>query len=165
MVGCRSTQPLKAPGTCNDIIRLWDTRGRCCIMNDHTSRRCTVCILFVSLKHYGLAINGVSRSPITWCQNGRIFAKMEALKAPDPLRVEGNIADNWKKWKQKFKLYMTATGIEGKSQKVQSCTLLHVIGDEALEIDNTFEFTQPETEESSRYYWKNSTNILPPTGM
>uniref|UniRef100_A0A8C2B8P6 ribonuclease H n=1 Tax=Cyprinus carpio TaxID=7962 RepID=A0A8C2B8P6_CYPCA len=69
---------------------------------------------------------------------------MEALKAPDPLRLEGNIADNWNKWKQKFELYMTATGIEGKSQKVQSSTLLHVIGDEALEIYNTFEFTQQE---------------------
>lgn len=69
---------------------------------------------------------------------------MEALKAPDPLRLDGNIADNWKKWKQKFELYMTATGIEGKAQKVQSSTLLHVIGDEALEIYNTFEFTQQE---------------------
>lgn len=69
---------------------------------------------------------------------------MEALKAPDPLRLDGKIADNWKKWKQKFELYMTATGIEGKAQKVQSSMLLHIIGDEALEIYNTFEFTQQE---------------------
>ena len=69
---------------------------------------------------------------------------MEALKAPEPLRLEGNIADKWKRWRQKFELYMTATGMEGRSQKVQSCTLLHVIGDEALEIYNTFDFTQQE---------------------
>lgn len=101
-------------------------------------------VLVISLKHYSLASDGVSLIHITWCQNGQILAKMEALKAPDPLRLERNIADNWKKWKQKFRLYMTATGIEGKSQKVQSSTLLHVIGDEALEIYNTFEFTQQE---------------------
>ena len=69
---------------------------------------------------------------------------MEALKAPEPLRLEGNIADKWKRWRQKFELYMTASGMEGRSQKVQSCTLLHVIGDEALEIYNTFDFTQQE---------------------
>lgn len=68
---------------------------------------------------------------------------MEALKPPDPLRLEG-IADNWKRWRQKVELYMIATGMEGRSQKVQSCTLLHVIGDEVLEIYNTFKITQEE---------------------
>ncbi len=28
---------------------------------------------------------------------------------------------------------MTASGVETKDKKIQSCTLLHVIGDEALE--------------------------------
>ncbi len=31
------------------------------------------------------------------------------------------------------RLYMTASGVETKDKKIQSCTLLHVIGDEALE--------------------------------
>lgn len=39
---------------------------------------------------------------------------------------------------------MTASGVETKDKKIQSCTLLHVIGDEALEIYNTFEFAETE---------------------
>ena len=33
---------------------------------------------------------------------------------------------------------MTASGISDKDEKVQSATLLHVAGEEALEIYNTF---------------------------
>lgn len=39
---------------------------------------------------------------------------------------------------------MTASGIEKKDKKIQSCTLLHVIGDEALEIYNTIDFAETE---------------------
>ncbi len=32
---------------------------------------------------------------------------MEGLKPPQPLQFEGNTAENWKKWKQTFGMYMT----------------------------------------------------------
>ncbi|KAL1262289.1 hypothetical protein QQF64_007554 [Cirrhinus molitorella] len=73
---------------------------------------------------------------------------MEGLKPPQPLQLEGNMAENWKKWKQKFGLYMTASGVETKDKKIQSCTLLHVIGDEALEIYNTFDFIETEDKDN-----------------
>ena len=69
---------------------------------------------------------------------------MDGLRPPDALRLDGNIAENWKRWRQKFELYMMATDIESKADKVQSSTLLHVIGDEALEIYNTFVFEDDE---------------------
>jgi hypothetical protein len=41
---------------------------------------------------------------------------------------EGNLAENFKEWIQSFELYLTATGIEEKAEKVQVATFLHVAG-------------------------------------
>ena len=63
---------------------------------------------------------------------------MDKLQPPGTLSFAGNVAENWRKWKQRFQVYLTASGIDAKDQKVQSATLLHVAGEEALEIYNTF---------------------------
>ena len=65
---------------------------------------------------------------------------MDSIKQPDSLCLEGNVSENWRKWKQRFHLYMTASGMADKPMYVRSCTLLHTIGEEALEIYNTFDF-------------------------
>ena len=65
---------------------------------------------------------------------------MEALKPPEPLRIDGNLVENWKKWWQRFELYLTATGISDKDNKIKTSTFLHVTGQEALDIYNTFKF-------------------------
>ena len=63
---------------------------------------------------------------------------MDKLQPPGHLSLQGNLSENWRKWKQRFELYMTASGISDKDERVQSATLLHVAGEEALEIYNTF---------------------------
>ena len=63
---------------------------------------------------------------------------MDKLQPPGTLNFVGNVAENWRKWKQCFQVYLTASGIDAKDQKVQSAMLLHVAGEEALEIYNTF---------------------------
>ncbi len=45
--------------------------------------------------------------------------------------------DNWRKWKQRFELYM---GKNKKTDEVQTATLLHPY---ALEVFNTFSFATP----------------------
>jgi hypothetical protein len=45
------------------------------------------------------------------------------------------VAKNWKQW---FELCLMTSGIDAKDQKIQSATLLHVAGEEVLEIYNTF---------------------------
>ena len=45
-----------------------------------------------------------------------------------------------KKWWQRFEFYLTATGISEKDNKIKTSTFLHVIGQEALDIYNTFKF-------------------------
>ena len=63
---------------------------------------------------------------------------MDKFQHPEPLSLQGNLAENWRKWKQRFELYMTASGNDSKSDETKSAILLHVAGPEALEIYNTF---------------------------
>ncbi|XP_060080411.1 uncharacterized protein K02A2.6-like [Ylistrum balloti] len=65
---------------------------------------------------------------------------MDQLKPPEGLKMDGNLSENWRKWYQRFQLYLTASGIDKKDEKIQTATFLHVIGTDALEVFNTFKF-------------------------
>ena len=62
------------------------------------------------------------------------------LSQPIPLDLTGNLAENWKRFKQRFELYNVASGMSLKDDKSQTSMFLHVIGDGALDIYNTFVF-------------------------
>ena len=53
-------------------------------------------------------------------------------------QLDGNIADNWRRWKQRYEIFALASGLSGKEPKIQAATFLHVAGTEALEVYNTF---------------------------
>lgn len=38
---------------------------------------------------------------------------------------------NWKKWKENYKTYLTASGCDKKTRQIQAAVLLHSIGEEA----------------------------------
>ncbi len=65
---------------------------------------------------------------------------MDQLKPPNSLCFEGNLAENWRTWIQKFDLYLIATGIAEKSDKVKCATFLQVAGDDAIKVFNTMDF-------------------------
>ena len=50
------------------------------------------------------------------------------------------LSENWRRFKQQFQNYLTATGIDQKEDGIKASTFLHVIGPESLEIYNTFTF-------------------------
>ena len=52
--------------------------------------------------------------------------------------------ENWKLWIQKLELFCTASGIAKKSEAVQCATFLHVAGEEAIKVYNTFVFSEAE---------------------
>ena len=60
------------------------------------------------------------------------------LKPPEKLCLQGNLKENFRKFKQQFQIYMTASGLIDKEDVVTSSTLLHIIGTDSLEIFNTF---------------------------
>ena len=68
----------------------------------------------------------------------RVGLMMDRLQPPNPLNLQGNVSENWRRWRQRFELYLTASGIEAKDDTVKSATLLHVAGEDVLEIYNTF---------------------------
>jgi len=54
--------------------------------------------------------------------------RMDKLTPPEVLNLEGNVAKNWRRWKQKFEIFSLASGLNGKDAKIQAATLLHVAG-------------------------------------
>lgn len=56
----------------------------------------------------------------------------------------GNLAENWRKWRQRFEIYSVATELNKKDEKVQCAQLLHQMGEEAISIFNTFNFMEVE---------------------
>jgi len=69
---------------------------------------------------------------------------MDSFKPPEALSLQGNPSENWRRWVQRFDLYLTASGKIKEDEKVQCAILLHVIGEEALESCNTFKFATGE---------------------
>ena len=83
----------------------------------------------------------VEHLSITWCQNRD---NNESTPTPEAAVIQGNVAENWRRWIQQFRLYLNATGFDKKPAKVQCSTLLTVAGEEALEIINTFGLTDED---------------------
>lgn len=69
---------------------------------------------------------------------------MDQLKPPLALSLQGNVSENWRKWKQKFQFYLEATEYTEKAEKLQCSLLLHCIGEDAVEVFNTFTFGEDE---------------------
>ena len=59
---------------------------------------------------------------------------MERLLPPKELSFDGNLAENWRIWKQEFNIYMVATEYKDKSEEVKASLLLHCIGPRAKKI-------------------------------
>ena len=66
-----------------------------------------------------------------------LLLKMQALQPPPNLQLT---AENWRRFKQCFMLYLTAIGADEKSAKMKASVFLHVVGEEALEVYNNFQF-------------------------
>ena len=58
---------------------------------------------------------------------------MRNLNPSRQLSFEGNIADGWKRWKQLFENYLTASGGTNMTKNVKVATLLHVLEEEAIQ--------------------------------
>lgn len=66
-----------------------------------------------------------------------------------PMVFDGNITENWKRWKQRFSIHLLARGKDDKDVKeqVKIAILLDSIGDDGIEVYNSFAFS--ETEENA----------------
>ena len=58
---------------------------------------------------------------------------MEQFKPPEPLSLDGNLSENWRRWQQRFELYLEASGVSEKAEKTQAATLLHVVSSRSVQ--------------------------------
>ena len=79
--------------------------------------------------------------------------EMESImRAPTALSFEGNLKENWKRWRQKFEIYLEATDLNSKSDKRKVAALLHTAGEEAMEKFNTFGLTEEQAGKLEEVY-------------
>ena len=67
---------------------------------------------------------------------------MDKLEPPSSLIFDGNVAEQWKIWRQELELYLTATESDEKDEKVKTSILLTCVGKKGREIYNNFAFTE-----------------------
>ena len=65
---------------------------------------------------------------------------MSKFNPPKELSFEGNLSENWERWKKEFKFYLTATESDGKGDDVKTSRLLTTIGEKARDVYYTFTF-------------------------
>ena len=78
-----------------------------------------------------------------WCQeiNGtKIAFKMDKIDHPSRLELTGNLAENYRWFEQRFDIYMLATGKSNKPDEQKTAMFLHLAGEEAIRLYNTFEW-------------------------
>ncbi|KAJ8876553.1 hypothetical protein PR048_020998 [Dryococelus australis] len=69
---------------------------------------------------------------------------IEGFKPLKPFSFDGNLAINWKHWKQQLTIYLKATGRESKEDTVKIATLLHVLGEEVQDLFFTMDISEEE---------------------
>lgn len=62
------------------------------------------------------------------------------LKLPPPLKTDGNLATNWKRFKRAWYNYAIAARLEHFDEKYKTAMFLSVIGEDALEIFDGMDF-------------------------
>ena len=68
------------------------------------------------------------------------------ISPPQPLALQpsGEVADNWKLWKEKYNNYFAISRLDRESSPYRLAMFKHTIGDEALKVIKTFSYTEDE---------------------
>lgn len=69
---------------------------------------------------------------------------METFKCPPPLKFEGNMGENFRKFKQMFEIFMMASGKQKESDEVKIAIFLNMIGEEGLDVFNNFKMSDED---------------------
>lgn len=63
---------------------------------------------------------------------------MESCRLPSPFNTNGNLANNWKIFKQQFEIYLLASEKMQKEKNIKAAILLNLIGEDGLQLFNNF---------------------------
>ena len=73
------------------------------------------------------------------------------FQVPDPMTFDGNVAEEWKMFKQLLDFYLEATGKASKSDKMKIGVMMSCIGRQGVHIYNTFEYDTTQGESKDKY--------------
>lgn len=74
-------------------------------------------------------------------------SKMDYIRKVDVLNLDGNIAENWRVFKQNFEIFSIAAEISKKSEAVRIAVFLNAVGPAAVEVFNSFNITEEKKQE------------------
>lgn len=66
------------------------------------------------------------------------------LKKVQPLKMDGNLSENWRRFKRNFDIFMRAGELNEKTDAIKINTLLNAIGEEAVEVFDSFNLTEKQ---------------------
>lgn len=66
---------------------------------------------------------------------------------PEQLKLEGNLEENFRRFKQEVSIYFTATETDTKDEKIKIARVLNLLGPEALRLYNTFNIKPVKAQE------------------
>ena len=87
------------------------------------------------------------------------------LLPPKPMSLDGDLGENWKRFKKTYTLYSTATEVDKKDEETQAAILLHCIGEDAMEIFDTLDLSQTEQKNPAKIIEKFEAYFLPKTNQ
>ena len=91
---------------------------------------------------------------------------MEGCRMPNQLKINDDLPNNWRKFNQAFDIFMKASGKEKLEEEVRIAIFLNCIGEEALELFNTFKLADADKKLLTKVkgafesYIKPKTNII-----
>ena len=86
-------------------------------------------------------------TPIVVNSSSSAAFPIQGIQPPRPLDVKGNIADNWKAFKQAWSNYAIIMNVNTQPESYKVALLLHCVGPEALKIFNGMSFSNPSDRE------------------
>ncbi|GBO11593.1 hypothetical protein AVEN_7086-1 [Araneus ventricosus] len=81
------------------------------------------------------------------------------------LSLDGNVAENWRKFKQQFTIYMKASGHDKKDSDVKVAIFLNAVGEEAIELFNTFDLQEEDRNDYNKVLTEFENHITPKTNV
>lgn len=103
-----------------------------------------IIVIFLELGRFSTSANNLLHS------SDKISSfKFCFTKIPSPLRIEGNLSQNWKKFKRDFENYLVISEKDDKDDQIKIDSLKNCIGEAGLNLLYSFSFTEAERKKYS----------------
>lgn len=86
------------------------------------------------------------RDPLNEKERIKRIKMSDYLRAVDKLKLDGNMSENWRRFKRNFDIFMSASGISGKGDTTKINTFLNAIGEDAVDLFDSFTLTTEQKE-------------------